>query len=309
MTLEELMQINNAVVSASPFWQPSLMMKVNDVAGKVSDTASSLLGDYAYEQTGSPLAGAVGATLPTAAGLLFGGKTQGGNLADDYAKRAMRRQRVQVNAEATGPDILQGANDTALGRLLSDKRYEQALDSARGKGYSLADSPTTKGQGVWVEPADPATGLSKQEFNRGYSQDVGRLGKEPLEEQVGFRGYLDQLGSDLTQWGVGASRFSPLPFNAGKKYSTAVKYPNVTDEQIKQAGKIMNPTEGVVALTPDGGMLVFQKGVDGETVVKRLEKVAKNPIYGKVDSVYQPSSLPQSLNMRGIDSLIRQFGF
>jgi len=227
--------------------------------------------------------------------------------ASGYARATMPLRNTQVNIEATSPNMLQMADDTPLGRNLSDIRYNAALENARSKGMPMADAPVTKTQGVWVDPVSKT-----EEFNRVYSQNVGRLSGSPIQENQALQSYAESMGGDLGQWGVGAGRFSPIPFNLNKDAANAVLYPKVSSSDIIEAGRKVNPLGGVVSGTPQGGMMVFDPDniLPARELAKALTGISTKPKYGKLDSaLFFTDQVKQNANMKGIDKLIRNLGY
>ena len=240
-------------------------------------------------------------------GLLGAGSMVAPSLAAPYARATMPLRNVNVNIEATSPTMLQKANETGLGQTLSDARFRQALAGAKSKGMTMAEAPYAKTQGVWVDPAS-----NVEEFNRVYSQNVGRLGKAPIQESKQLTDYAMSMGGDLGQWGVGASRFSPLPANLAKESANAIKFSKVKPEDIISAGTKLNPKGGVVSATPDGGMVVFDTSgtMTATDMAKQLKGISSKPKFGLLDSAYfDTSAQPQGAYMQDIDKLIRGFGY
>lgn len=240
-------------------------------------------------------------------GLLGAGSMVAPSLAAPYARATMPLRNVNVNIEATSPNILQKANETGLGQTLSDARFRQALTGAQSKGMSMANAPYAKTQGVWVDPAS-----NVEEFNRVYSQNVGRLGMSPIQQNPALTNYAMSMGGDLGQWGVGASRFSPLPANLAKESANAVKFNNVKPQDIIAAGTKLNPKGGVVSATPDGGMVVFDTSgtMTATDIAKQLKSISSKPKYGLLDSAYfDTSGQAQGQYMTEIDKLIKGFGY
>ena len=253
----------------------------------------------------------VGAGLNAATGLLGAASTPAAVRAGavNYSKATMPLRKVNVNIEATSPDILQRANESNLGLTLSDARFRQALEGARSKGMKMADAPYAKTQGAWV---DPSSGAS--EFNRVYSQNVGRFGYSPIEQNKQLTDYALSMGGDLDQWGVGAARFSPLPANLAKDYATAVKYNKVSPSDVINTAK--NLKGGVVFSTPDGGMLVFDpdKILKPTEIAKQIKNISSKPKFGLLDNAYiptreTPESIKQGAYMKDIDKLIMDLGY
>lgn len=240
-------------------------------------------------------------------GLLGAGGMAAPSLAVPYARATMPFRKVNVNMESTSPTMLQKANETSLGQTLSDARFRQAIAGAKSKGMKMADAPYTKTQGVWVDPAS-----NVEEFNRVYSQNVGRLPRSPIQENKQLTDYVMSMGGDLNQVAVGASRFSPLPANLAKESANAVKFSKVKPEDIIAAGTKLNPKGGVVSATSDGGMVVFDTSgtMTAKDIAKQLKGISSKPKYGLLDSAYfETKSQPQGAYMQDIDKLIRGFGY
>jgi len=224
-----------------------------------------------------------------------------------YAKSTMPLRNAQINIEATSPAILQGANASRQGQFLSDLRYDTARKAASDSGMKMANAPVTKTQGIWVDPETLA-----EEFNRVYSQNIGRLPKTPIEFNPQVKAYAESMGGDLGQWGVGASRFSPLPFNINKQAANSILYPKATAKDIIEAGKKLNPKGGVVSATPQGGMIVFNPEVTMTTqeMASQLKNVSSKPRYGLLDSnLFMTNEVPQGNYMSNVDDLIRGLGY
>lgn len=229
------------------------------------------------------------------------------SIAPEYARATMPLRPVQVNMEATSPAILQGANASRQGQFLSDMRFNEAIKGAKGKGMQMANTPYAKTQGVWVDPAS-----NVEEFNRVYAQNVGRLPKSPIQENQALTEYASSMGGDLGQWGVGAARFSPLPFNINKNSANAVMYPKATAKDIINAGKKLNPKGGVVSATPEGGMIVFnpEGSMTAAQIAKNIKGAASKPKFGLLDSAYfDTSAQPQGAYMSNVDDLIKGLGY
>lgn len=240
-------------------------------------------------------------------GLLGAGSLVAPAAAAKYAQATMPLRNAQINIEATSPNILQGANASQRGQFLSDMRYDIARKGAAGKGMKMANAPVTKTQGVWVDPAS-----NVEEFNRVYAQNIGRLPKAPIQENPALTDYAMSMGGDLGQWGVGAARFSPLPFNINKNAANAVLYPKVSAKDIIDAGKKLNPKGGVISATPQGGMLVFDTSgtMTAKDLANSLKGVSSKPKYGLLDSAYfDTSAQPQGAYMSNVDDLIKLFGY
>jgi hypothetical protein len=240
-------------------------------------------------------------------GLLGTGILGAPSAATGYAKATMPLRNAQVNIEATSPTILQGANNSRQGQFLSDMRYDIARQGAANKGMSMANSPVSKTQGVWVDPAS-----NVEEFNRVYAQNIGRLPKGSIQDNPALSQYANSMGGDLGQWGVGAARFSPLPFNINKAAANAVLYPKASSKDIIEAGKRLNPKGGVVSSTPQGGMLVFDTGgtMTAKDLAKSIKGASSKPKYGLLDSAYfDTSAQPQGAYMSNVDNLIKGLGY
>lgn len=225
----------------------------------------------------------------------------------NYAKSTMPLRNAQINIEATSPTMLQGANASRQGQFLSDLRYDTARKAAADAGMKMANAPVTKTQGIWVDPETLA-----EEFNRVYSQNIGRLPKAPIESNAQVKAYAESMGGDLGQWGVGASRFSPLPFNINKQAANAILYPKASAKDIINAGKKLNPKGGVVSATPQGGMIVFNPEVTMTTqqMASKLKGVSSKPKYGLLDSsLFMTNEVPQGSYMSNVDDLIKGLGY
>lgn len=244
--------------------------------------------------------GAVGGILGTAGG--------GPQISTRYAKTQMPKQDVFMNTEATSPTLLQNVENSSAGLALSDARFNKALQAADDKTLKMSRGPVTKTQGVWVDPTE-----GTEEFNRVYSQNLGKLDKTPIQENRVLEAYANSMGGDLKQIGVGAGRFSKLPANVGKRDADAIKYDNVSKQDIIDAGTKLNPKGGIVSATPDGGMVAFPdpyfatpltaKQIDGLLKMKK-------PQYGLLDSAFfDTSKIRQGQYMKSIDDLITRFGF
>jgi hypothetical protein len=282
------------------------------------DTMKTVLGMMPV--VGAPVAGLaaydafkegdyLGGGLNTAAGLLGAASIPSAlrSGATQYARSTMPLRSAQMNMEATSPSMLQGANFSPKGQLLSDMRFNEALKGASGKGLTMANSPVTKTQGVWVDPAS-----NVEEFNRVYAQNIGRIPATPIQENPAVAAYANSMGGDLGQWGVGASRFSPLPFNVNKQSANAVLYPKASAKDIINAGKKLNPKGGVVSATPQGGMIVFnpEGSMTAEQITKNIKGVSSKPKFGLLDSAYfDTSAQPQGAYMSNIDKLIKKSGY
>lgn len=233
-------------------------------------------------------------------------------LGSKYADVMMTRQPAFVNIEATGPKILQRANETPLGLQLSDVRYQMAQQGARKKNMAMADSDVTIGQGVWVDPKN-----GTEEFNRVYSQNIGRLPESDIANNQNLKSYAESMGSDLQQIGVGAGRFSEMPFGLGKEFSTGVKYDAVSPQAVIDAGRTINPTGGIVSATPDGGMVAFpnyDSQMTPKDIVEALSELNMKPKFGKFNGAYfetdfDTKGIPQGNYMRGVDMRIKKAGY
>lgn len=282
------------------------------------DTMKTVLGMMPV--VGAPIAGLsaydaykagdyTGAGINAASGLLGAASIPSTvrNLAPEYARATMPLRNAQINIEATSPAILQGANATRQGKFLSDLRYDTARKAAADAGMKMANAPVTKTQGIWVDPETLA-----EEFNRVYSQNIGKLPKTPIEFNPQVKSYAESMGGDLGQWGVGASRFSPLPFNINKQAANAILYPKASAKDIINAGKKLNPKGGVVSATPQGGMIVFNPEVTMTTqqMASKLKEVSSKPKYGLLDSsLFMTNEVPQGSYMSNVDDLIKGLGY
>lgn len=258
-----------------------------------------------------PIQGLLGGL--TAAGGVAGTIAKAPGAALKYAEGQRKLSPVNINIEATSPNILQKANETPAGRALSDLRYGIAQESAASKGMKYANIPPSKMQGVWV---DPKTGA--EEFNRVYSQNLGPINRMNIEKSGPLSEYAKSMGGDLGQIGIGAARFTKIPMNLNKDAATGLLYENVTSKQIIAAGKKLNPKEIVVSATPNGGMLVFDprvafdpsNAINVKQLASELKGVAKSPKYGLLDSAYyQTDAIPQGAYMNPVDELLRLRGF
>ena len=223
------------------------------------------------------------------------------------ARATMPLRSAQVNIEATSPNILQGANASRQGQFLSDLRFDTARKAAAERGMAMANAPVTKTQGVWVDPAS-----NVEEFNRVYAQNIGRLPRAPIQENPALTQYAQSIGGDLGQWGVGAARFSPLPFNINKNAANAVLYPKASAKDIIEVGKMINPKGGVVSATPQGGMLVFnpEGSMTAKDIAASIKGVSSKPKFGLLDSAYfDTSAQQQGAYMYNIDDLIKGLGY
>jgi hypothetical protein len=290
----------------------------NERNKKGYDTMKTVLGMMPV--VGAPIAGLsaydaynagdyTGAGINAAAGLLGAASIPSvvRSVAPEYARATMPLRNAQINMEATSPAILQGANASRQGQFLSDMRFNEAIKGAKGKGMQMANTPYAKTQGVWVDPAS-----NVEEFNRVYAQNVGRLPRSPIQENQALTEYASSMGGDLGQWGVGAARFSPLPFNINKNAANAVMYPKATAKDIINAGKKLNPKGGVVSATPEGGMIVFnpEGSMTATQIAKNIKGAASKPKFGLLDSAYfDTSAQPQGAYMSNVDDLIKGLGY
>lgn len=282
------------------------------------DTMKTVLGMMPV--VGAPIAGLaaydaykegdnLGAGLNAVTGLLGAAGTPSviRGAAKNYAQQTMPLRNAQINIEATSPTMLQGANASRQGQFLSDLRYDTARKAASSAGMKMADAPVTKTQGIWVDPETLA-----EEFNRVYSQNIGRLPKAPIEFNPQVKAYAESMGGDLGQWGVGASRFSPLPFNINKQAANAILYPKASAKDIINAGKKLNPKGGVVSATPQGGMIVFnpEATMTTQQMASKLKGVSSKPKYGLLDSnLFMTNEVPQGSYMSNVDDLIKGLGY
>lgn len=256
----------------------------------------------------SPIQGLLGGL--TAAGGVAGTLAKAPGMALKYAEGQRKMSPVNINIEATSPSILQKANETFMGRALSDLRYGTAQESAAAKGMKYANVPPSKLQGVWV---DPATGA--EEFNRVYSQSLGPINRMNIQKSGPLLKYANSMGGDLGQWGVGAARFTKIPMNLNKDAATGLLYENVSSKQIIDAGTKLNRKGVVVSATPEGGMLVYDPNpgyfqLQPKQLAKQLQSIAKSPKYGLLDSAYhETNAIPQGSYMNPVDELLRQKGF
>jgi hypothetical protein len=252
-----------------------------------------------------PIQGLLGGL--TAAGGVAGTIAKAPGAALKYAEGQRKMSPVNINIEATSPNILQKASETGSGRALSDLRYGTAQQGAAGKGMEYANIPPSKVQGVWVDPAS-----NVEEFNRVYSQNLGPINRINIQKSGPLSGYAQSMGGDLGQWGVGATRFTKIPMNLNKDAANGVLFENVSSKQIIEAGKKLNPKGGVVSATPNGGMLVFDPNgaMSAKQLVGELKGVAKSPKYGLLDSAYyDTSSFTQGQYMNPVDTLIKGLGY
>ena len=253
----------------------------------------------------NPIQGLLGGL--TTAGGVTGTLAKAPGAALRYAEGQRKLSPVNINIEATSPNILQKASETGSGRALSDLRYGTAQQGAAAKGMKYANIPPSKVQGVWVDPAS-----NVEEFNRVYSQNLGPINRMNIQKSGPLSEYAQSMGSDLGQWGVGATRFTKIPMNLNKDAANGILYENVTSKQIIEAGKKLNPKGGVVSATPNGGMLVFDPNgaMSAKQLAKELKGVAKSPKYGLLDSAYfDTSAAGQGAYMNPVDELLRLRGF
>jgi len=251
---------------------------------------------------------------------LLGGLTTAGGVAGTiakapgaalkYAEGQRKLSPVNINIEATSPNILQRANETPAGRALSDLRYGTAQEAAAAKGMQYANIPPSKMQGVWV---DPTTGA--EEFNRVYTQNLGPINRMNIQKSGPLSRYANSMGGDLGQYGIGATRFTKIPMNLNKDAANGILYENVSSKQVIEAGKKLNPKGVVVSSTPEGGMLVFDPNpgyfqLKPKQLAKQLKGIAKSPKYGLLDSAYyETDAIAQGAYMNPVDELLRQRGF
>ena len=253
----------------------------------------------------NPIQGLLGGL--TTAGGVVGTLAKAPGAALKYAEGQRKLSPVNINIEATSPNILQKANETPAGRALSDLRYGTAQQGAAGKGMEYANIPPSKVQGVWVDPAS-----NVEEFNRVYSQNLGPINRMNIQKSGPLSEYAQSMGGDLGQWGVGATRFTKIPMNLNKDAANGILFENVSSKQIIEAGKKLNPKGGVVSATPNGGMLVFDPNgaMSAKQLVGELKGVAKSPKYGLLDSAYfDTSAAGQGAYMNPVDELLRLRGF
>jgi len=253
----------------------------------------------------NPIQGLLGGL--TTAGGVVGTLAKAPGAALKYAEGQRKLSPVNINIEATSPNILQKANETGSGRALSDLRYGTAQQGAAGKGMEYANIPPSKVQGVWVDPAS-----NVEEFNRVYSQNLGPINIMNIQKSGPLSEYAQSMGGDLGQWGVGATRFTKIPMNLNKDAANGILFENVSSKQIIEAGKKLNPKGGVVSATPNGGMLVFDPNgaMSAKQLAKELKGVAKSPKYGLLDSAYfDTSAAGQGAYMNPVDELLRLRGF
>ena len=253
----------------------------------------------------NPIQGLLGGL--TTAGGVVGTLAKAPGAALKYAEGQRKLSPVNINIEATSPNILQKANETPAGRALSDLRYGTAQQGAAGKGMEYANISPSKVQGVWVDPAS-----NVEEFNRVYSQNLGPINRMNIQKSGPLSKYAQSMGGDLGQWGVGATRFTKIPMNLNKDAANGILFENVSSKQIIEAGKKLNPKGGVVSATPNGGMLVFDPNgaMSAKQLAKELKGVAKSPKYGLLDSAYfDTSAAGQGAYMNPVDELLRLRGF
>lgn len=253
----------------------------------------------------NPIQGLLGGL--TTAGGVVGTLAKAPGAALKYAEGQRKLSPVNINIEATSPNILQKANETPAGRALSDLRYGTAQQGAASKGMEYANIPPSKVQGVWVDPAS-----NVEEFNRVYSQNLGPINRMNIQKSGPLSEYAQSMGGDLGQWGVGATRFTKIPMNLNKDAANGILFENVSSKQIIEAGKKLNPKGGVVSATPNGGMLVFDPNgaISAKQLAKELKGVAKSPKYGLLDSAYfDTSAAGQGAYMNPVDELLRLRGF
>ena len=253
----------------------------------------------------NPIQGLLGG-LTAGLGAL-GTVAQAPGMALKYAEGQRKMSPVNLNIEATSPNILQKASETAGGRALSDLRYGAAQQGAVGKGMQYANVPPAKVQGVWVDPAS-----NVEEFNRVYSQNLGPINRMNIQKSSPLQEYAQSMGGDLGQWGVGATRFTKIPMNLNKNAANGILFENVSSKQIIDAGKKLNPKGGVVSATPNGGMLVFDPNgaMSAKQLVGELKGVAKSPKFGLLDSAYyDTSAFTQGQYMNPVDTLIKGLGY
>lgn len=253
----------------------------------------------------NPIQGLLGGL--TTAGGVVGTLAKAPGAALKYAEGQRKLSPVNINIEATSPNILQKANETGSGRALSDLRYGTAQQGAAGKGMEYANIPPSKVQGVWVDPAS-----NVEEFNRVYSQNLGPINRMNIQKSGPLSEYAQSMGGDLGQWGVGATRFTKIPMNLNKDAANGILFENVSSKQIIEAGKKLNPKGGVVSATPNGGMLVFDPNgaMSAKQLAKELKGVAKSPKYGLLDSAYfDTSAAGQGAYMNPVDELLRLRGY
>ena len=253
----------------------------------------------------NPIQGLLGGL--TAAGGVAGTIAKAPGAALKYAEGQRKLSPVNINIEATSPNILQKASETPGGRALSDLRYGAAQEGAAAKGMQYANIPPSKVQGVWVDPAS-----NVEEFNRVYSQNLGPINRMNIQKSGPLSEYAQSMGGDLGQWGVGATRFTKIPMNLNKDAANGVLFENVSSKQIIDAGKKLNPKGGVVSATPNGGMLVFDPNgaMSAKQLASELKGVAKSPKFGLLDSAYfDTSAAGQGAYMNPVDELLRLRGF
>jgi hypothetical protein len=237
----------------------------------------------------------------------LGTVAQAPGMALKYAEGQRKMSPVNLNIEATSPNILQKASETPGGRALSDLRYGVAQEGAAAKGMQYANVPPSKAQGVWVDPTS-----NVEEFNRVYSQNLGPINRMNIQKSSPLQEYAQSMGGDLGQWGVGATRFTKIPMNLNKNAANGILFENVSSKQIIDAGKKLNPKGGVVSATPNGGMLVFDPNgaMTAKQLASELKGVAKSPKFGLLDSAYyDTSAFTQGQYMNPVDTLIKGLGY
>lgn len=298
MTLSELLS-----KMKSTRW-PTDSLPAVPPGGTEGPTANEEWQNLTYDRTGSPEAAFAAAFIPEIASALVP-TSFGSKIPVEYANATMRMRPTTVNVEATAPELLQKAAETLKGRALSDARYAMAKAGAKAKGMKMANAPAKKAQGVWVDPPS-----NTYEFNTVYSQDVGRLPEGSIGDSEELYKYATSMGGDLGQWGVGANRFSPIPFNVGKKKAGAVRYGDATDAMIREAGSKVNPLGGVVAADPRGGMVVFPVPGANVSAQDLAGMIGGRPRYGMIDAtMFETNAAPQGKYMTTIDDLIRRSGY
>ncbi len=135
----------------------------------------------------NPIQGLLGGL--TTAGGVVGTLAKAPGAALKYAEGQRKLSPVNINIEATSPNILQKANETGSGRALSDLRYGTAQQGAAGKGMEYANIPPSKVQGVWVDPAS-----NVEEFNRVYSQNLGPINRMNIQKSGPLSEYAQSMG-------------------------------------------------------------------------------------------------------------------
>lgn len=254
---------------------------------------------YSGAQSGDYMKSGIGAL-----GLLGAAPQVSPAIAMQYAKSTMPLRNAFINTESTAPKLLQNVENSRQGQFLSDMRFDIARKAAAEKGIGMANSPVTKTQGVWATPEG-------EEFNRVYSQNIGRLPSSPMQLNPNVEKFANSMGGDLTQIGVGGGRFSPFPFNARMEDANAILYPKVSAKDIIDAGKKLNKSGGVVSATPQGGMVVFDPdgNMSALDIASQITASSK-PKFGLLDSAFFPtSSQPQGQYMINIDNLIKGLGY